>query len=56
MAKKTEKSDFDFDKALESVDDWGWKKEAFKRYVKGLGIEINSDKEFEKQYKEFYGG
>ena len=57
MAKKIEvKSVFDFNQALEAVVDWDWKKEAFKRYIIGKGIEIKSDKEFEKQYKEFYGG
>lgn len=57
MAKKNEeKADFDFTQALEKIDDWDWKKEAFKRYIFGLGIEIKSEKEFEKQYKEFYGG
>lgn len=57
MAKKNEeKSAFDFNQSLEAVDDWDWKKEAFKRYVTGKGVEIKSDKDFEKQYKKFYGG
>lgn len=56
MAKKDDKKDFDFIKALSDIEDWDWKKEAFKRYITVKGIEIKSDKELEKQYKTFYGG
>lgn len=57
MAKKEEAkttSDFDFDQALEALDDWDWKIEAFRRYVAHLGIEIKSEKEFTKQYEDFW--
>ena len=56
MAKKEEAktSDFDFDTSLDMVDDWDWKKVAFERYVHNVGIEIKSEKEFTKQYEEFW--
>jgi len=52
--KEAKKSDFDFDKSFEAIEDWDWKKEAFKRYITGLGIEIKSDKDLEKEYKKFW--
>jgi len=56
MAKKEEAKSpaFDFEKSLEAISDWDWKIEAFKRYIVGLGIEIKSDKDLEKEYKKFW--
>lgn len=55
LAKK-EENGFDFIESLAKIEDWDWKKEAFKRYVTGLNIEIKSEKELIKKYKDYYGG
>lgn len=54
--KEDEKSGFNLIEALTNLNDWEFKKDAFYRYIIGLGIEIKSDKEFKKQYEDYYGG
>lgn len=57
MAKKeAKKEEFDLQSSLDEIEDWDWKVEAFRKYITGLGIEIKSSKELEKQYADFYGG
>lgn len=57
MAKKTEKAEeFNLQSAIDEIEDWDWKVEAFRRYICNLGIEIKSAKELNKQYNDFYGG
>ena len=56
MTKKNKESDFDLIQAIDEIEDWDWKKEAFKRYITGLNVEIKSEKELQKQYNDYYGG
>ena len=56
MTKKNKESDFNLNQSINDIEDWDWKKEAFKRYITGLNVEIKSEKELEKQYNDYYGG